>query len=87
MIFSLLGARPRRVSGISYGPRAQWPRLFGTFGESLLTTMRFDMWNGERRKRAVNGTMLARHYFPMRLHLLHVISSLERLFPRLENEG
>lgn len=46
MIFSLLDAR--RVSGISYGSRAQWPCLFGMLGKTFLTIMKLDVWNSKR---------------------------------------
>lgn len=81
MIFSLLGARPRRVSGISYGPRAQWPALVRN-----VRRIAFDddeVRHVERRKEEAcreTGTMIVCYYFPMRLHLLHVISDL-RSFP------
>lgn len=46
MIFSLLDVR--RVSGISYGSRVQWPRLFGMLGKMFLTMMKLDVRNSKR---------------------------------------
>lgn len=46
MIFSLLDVR--RVSGISYGSRAQWPRLFEMLGKTFLTMMKLDVQNSKR---------------------------------------
>lgn len=57
MIFSLLAVRDVSLEfhTVPSPPRAQWPRLFGTLGKMFLTTMKFDMWKGERRKRAVGA--------------------------------
>jgi len=55
MIFSLLAVRDVSLEFhmVSSPPCAQWLCLLGELGKMFLTTMKFDMWNDERRKCAV----------------------------------
>lgn len=76
MIFSLLDVR--RVSGISYGSRAQWPRLFEMLGKTFLTMMKLDVRNSKRGNMSVYNTRL----LLFSLKITFVICNVEfRWFP------